>query len=143
MATKPKATPKGGKGFEAMLKRKLGPLPVWAWALVGVGAVYVYRKATASRVPTADVGAGAQDTYGSYASGYQDTGYGGGGGGSQLTGSSDGQAAAIDTSGIPESIPLSYEGGPIPVKVTIKRPRRRHNRQPPKHRPRRNRPRTR
>ncbi len=135
MATKPKVTP--AKGFEATLKHKLGPLPVWAWALVGVGAVYVYKRATASRVPSTEAGGAATqqdqgyDSYGSYASGYQDTGGGGG-----ATGYSSGAGGAVDTSSIPESIPLAYEGGAIPVKVTIKRPRRRHNRHPNRpHRP--------
>ncbi len=108
---------------------------MWVWAVAGVGAVYVYKKATAAQAPattatTADTSYGTDQGYPAYA-GY-DSGAGGGGvaGGSYDAGGAA-APAATDT-GLPTEIPLTYSGGPIPVKVTIKRPHRRHQRHPGK-----------
>lgn len=92
--TAPKATPKGKAG--GGLNRKLGPLPVWGWGLVGVGGLLVYRY-----IQGKQAAAGAQGSGGS--------GSGGGGGSilpataptiiSKLTGSSGGGGAANDAGG--------------------------------------------
>jgi hypothetical protein len=110
------------KGIQGILTRKTGPLPNWAWAAIGVGAVYVYKRATqpkvaADQATTSDEGYGANDGYPPYA------------------GSSDSGAAPYDAGGssvggsVPESIPLTFEGS-IPVDVSIARPGRRHDRNP-------------
>jgi len=112
------------KGIQGILTRKTGPLPNWAWIVVGVGAVYVYKRATgagapADQVSTSDAAYGANDGYASY------TGSGGG---------YDAGAASYDGGGggagsYPESIPLTFEGS-IPVDVSIARGGRRHDRNP-------------
>ena len=38
--------------IKATLTRKLGPLPAWGWALLVIGAIYFYRKYTASKTAT-------------------------------------------------------------------------------------------
>lgn len=40
-------------GIGDALKRKIGPLPAWAWALVAGGALYFYRQHTAAQTGTA------------------------------------------------------------------------------------------
>jgi len=86
--------PKAGGNI---LTRKIGPLPGWAWAAVGVGAYYLWKKrqaasaaasagntATTSTVPSLPAAlapSGASSGYG-----YQGPGFGGGGGGPIPTG---------------------------------------------------------
>lgn len=78
-----------GKGIGSKLTKKLGPLPVWGWALVGGAVVvvvyryYAAKKAAAasaaastatpaSVTSASDLGAGTNNTPGS--NGYQDSG---------------------------------------------------------------------
>jgi hypothetical protein len=108
------------KGIQGFLTRKTGPLPNWAWAAIGVGAVYVYKRATAPKVSadqttTSDTGYGANDGYPLYA-------------GSAGTAPYDAGGASAGGSA-PSSIPLTFEGS-IPVDVNIARPGRRHDRNP-------------
>jgi hypothetical protein len=93
----PSAPPsQAGKGIGSKLSKKLGPLPVWGWGLVGlVGAYFVYKyisgksaasaaATTAATAPTTGTtGVGSADTTG--ASGGGSSGYSDGGGG-QLAG---------------------------------------------------------
>ena len=81
----PKAPPKG----KFSLTTKVGPgsfkQPVWIWAAVGVGAWYVYTRATkAAPAPTdaAETGTTYADTAGTDSYGTYDSGAGGGVGGS-------------------------------------------------------------
>src|ERR1700722_5886284 len=69
MADEPEAPPKpAGKGIGAKLGKKLGPLPVWGWALVGVvGAVVAYRwyaakQAASSAAASSSTAVGAGTT---------------------------------------------------------------------------------
>lgn len=108
------------KSVQGILTRKTGPLPNWVWIVVGVGAIYIYKRATAPKVPaeavtTADSSYG-DEGYPAYA------GYGG-------TTPYDAGGASVSDSGIPESIPLTFEGE-IPVNVSIDRGGRRHDRNP-------------
>lgn len=67
----PKAPPKGKFSLQA----KVGPgsfkQPVWVWGIVGIGAYYIYSRATSAG--EAEVTTTAEDT--GY-TGYEDTGYG-------------------------------------------------------------------
>lgn len=82
MATK--AAPKG----KFSLTTKVGPgsfkQPVWVWGVVGIGAYYIYTRATAAQ-PSTTAEPEADTSY----TGYTDTGYGaydsGGGGGAGYT----------------------------------------------------------
>jgi len=66
MADEPEAPPKpAGKGIGAKLGKKLGPLPVWGWALVGVvGAVVAYRWYQAKQAAAAGGAASASEAVG-------------------------------------------------------------------------------
>jgi hypothetical protein len=110
------------KGIQNILTRKTGPLPNWVWIAIGVGAVYVYKKATAPEAPAASVT--TSDTayddgeYPAYA------GYGG------TYGGYDAGGGSVDTGSIPESIMLELPEGGIPINVEIDRGGRRHDRNP-------------
>jgi hypothetical protein len=123
----PKTPPK--QSFS--LKTKVGPgsfkQPYYVWAIAGLGAWYLYSRATSTAPKTAavggsDYGYGSASDYGTTPSAAPyDTGAGAGDSG----GSFDAGGGAL-----PDSVPLAYSGEPIPVKVTVRRPRRRHNRSP-------------
>jgi hypothetical protein len=128
----PKTPPK--QSFN--LKTKVGPgsfkQPVWVWAIVGVGAYYIYARATSTAPKTtaggeSDYGYGSASDYGMTPSAAP---YDAGGAGSSDGGYDAGTGYDASGGAYPESIPLAYSGGAIPVKVTVKRPRRRHNRNP-------------
>jgi hypothetical protein len=73
---------KAAKGIGGRLTKKLGPLPIWAWAAGGAAAAFlVYRfiqsrnassSSTASTTTPTDLAAGTSSTPGS--NGYQDNG---------------------------------------------------------------------
>src|ERR1700692_4030612 len=127
--------PKAGKGIGSKLTKKLGPLPVWGWGLVGVVAAYFVYKyisgksaasaaaTTAATAPTTGTtGLGSADTTG--ASGGGSSGYSDGGGGplagllSQLqsqgigaTSAGPGTAPAVGTNPGGGFYPVSGPGG--------------------------------
>jgi hypothetical protein len=112
------------KNIQGILTRKTGPLPNWVWIVIGVGAVYVYKKATAPEVPAASVTT-SDTAYEPEDSGYPTyAGYGG------TYGGYDAGGASVDTGSIPESIELVAPEGGIPVSVEIGRGGRRHDRNP-------------
>lgn len=113
------------------LKKKIGPLPAWAWALVLAGAVYYYRKRTASSATTAT---GATDQLPSDTGtilqpgesvvgpdGSLTTAPGGGDGGSGTTGGTDPGTAIDDLANAiiaalaAQTPPPSEGGGPLDV----------------------------
>src|ERR1700678_3366150 len=54
MAASPAPAAKAGaKGGGNVLTKKLGPLPGWAWAALGVGAFYLWKKHEASTAAAA------------------------------------------------------------------------------------------
>lgn len=120
----PETTPPSpGKSFD--LKKKVGPLPVWAWSLIGIGGTFL-----AWRWYQAKKAAGAQTSVSTSqpASGYGYNGlgsaigggYGGGFGGSGgSTGSTAAQNPTLSTpEGNQAAIPVSpVLAGPSPVPV--------------------------
>jgi hypothetical protein len=111
------------KGFD--LKAKVGPgsfkQPIWVWGVAALGGYYLYRRATQSKATGAEAPAASDYGYESATPAYD----------SQGAYASDGGGSAYDGGGAsPSSIPLEYSGQPIPVKVTIRRPHRRHQRGP-------------
>lgn len=69
MADEPEAPPKpAGKGIGGKLGKKLGPLPVWGWALVGVTAAvvayrwYAAKQAASSAAASSSTAVGAGTT---------------------------------------------------------------------------------
>ena len=95
MPTEPAAAPppapagKQGKGKGNVLTRKLGPLPGWAWILVGGGAYYLYTRYKASQTastastatPLTSATPSSSGGSGGYGGGPSSGGYGGGGSG--------------------------------------------------------------
>jgi hypothetical protein len=86
------------------LNRKVGPLPLWGWGAIAVGAFWAYRNIYSKgsgATTSADQGSGASlapvDPYASYGGGGGYTG-GGGGGGSNLPADT---GTALDTGALP------------------------------------------
>lgn len=74
MAEESERESSGSKGLEKSLTKKLGPLPVWAWALIGGAAGYWYLKKKGGKAGTGAPVVATPTTYGG----------GGGGGGGDL-----------------------------------------------------------
>lgn len=124
--------------LKATLKTPVGigkaKAPFWIVLVAALGAYYVWSRRQASNVtgtavPTDESATYGDDTYGTYgaaAPGYDVSGYAGDyGGGYSADGSSYDAGSTY-----PDSIPLSYAGGAIPVKVQVGRGGRRHGRGP-------------
>src|ERR1035437_3363563 len=79
-----KAAGKGvGKGSENIFTKKIGPLPGWAWAAIGLGGLYLWKKhqaSTAAATTTATPSASlpTSDVTAPSGYGYQGPGTGGG-----------------------------------------------------------------
>ena len=99
------APPRGGNGFGARMSRKVGPLPVWAWAVILlVGGYFLYKRfGTGSTAATGATPAAATTSATPIPSSDQS------GAGSGATSGSTGTTAADVANGINES-----PGGTLP-----------------------------
>jgi hypothetical protein len=83
-----------GKGSGNVLTKKIGPLPGWAWAAIGIGGFYLYKKykasssaaTTAATTATPAATTPTSDTTAPSGYGYQGPGVGTGGSGPVPTG---------------------------------------------------------
>jgi hypothetical protein len=94
--------PPAGKGFD--LKKKVGPLPVWAWSLIGIGGSYLAirwykaKKAAAASTSTTTAVPAANSPlpYSGLGAGIGG-GYGGGGAGTPWNTTPSAEPAAVST----------------------------------------------
>lgn len=104
----------GGKGIGAILTKKVGPLPVAAWAAVlGVAGYYVYRTRKGSSGGTAAAGAGDGTVSATGAGSYSPVGSGSGsdtGSGVTTGGHTFADNQAWSTAAISYLVGLGYEG---------------------------------
>lgn len=114
--------PPAGKGFD--LKKKVGPLPVWAWSLIGIGGSYLAirwykakKAATASTSTTTAVpAANSPLPYSGLGAGIGG-GYGGGGSGTPWNTTPSAEPAAVSTLPpqlTPVAAPLTAPA-PVPI----------------------------
>lgn len=114
--------PPAGKGFD--LKKKVGPLPVWAWSVIGIGGSYLAirwykaKKAAAASTSTTTAVPAANSPlpYNGLGAGIGG-GYGGGGAGTPWNTTPSAEPAAVSTLPpqlTPVAAPLTAPA-PVPI----------------------------
>jgi hypothetical protein len=108
----PAASPKSGGSVSERLTRKVGPLPVWAWAAALLAAYFLYTRMTAGKSAAAPAPAstGPADTTGTDSSGQVSAGF------DQVQAGIDANTASLDslTSALLSAAPPSVDSGAAP-----------------------------
>lgn len=123
---------KGGKGIEATLSKKYGPLPLWGWGALALGAYFVYKNVYAPNqaANSGQTQAPADVGQPSFADTGGVSGGGGGfdsGGGAPATGNLPADTGATTDQTAPT---VNITEPTINIKNVIPRPKRRHHRPP-------------